>query len=316
MADRPAVLVIAGPTASGKSGLALALAERFDGTIVNADSMQLYRELAVLSARPDAASLARAPHRLYGVLDAAERCSAARWRVLAVQAIDEALAAGRLPILVGGTGLYLRALMTGLADIPPVPEAIRAALTRRLAATGAPALHAELARGDPETAARLEPNDRQRIIRALGVLEATGRPLSTWLAAGPKGRGDGRYRYLAYVLDPPRAALYAAADARLAAMVGAGALDEVAALIARRLDPDLPAMQAIGVREIARHLAGRCDLPTALAAAQQATRRYAKRQLTWFRNQMPEATRLSIESPIEQFLERFFHEIFAKICRL
>jgi tRNA dimethylallyltransferase len=312
----PAVVVIAGPTASGKSGLALALAERLEGTVVNADSMQLYRELAVLSARPDAASFARAPHRLYGVLDAAERCSAVRWRAMAEAAIDEAHAAGHLPILIGGTGLYLKALMTGLADIPPVPEPTRAALAKRLGALGAPALHAELAALDPPTAARLEPNDRQRILRALGVLQATGRPLSDWLATEPAAPGPGRRRYLAYVLDPPRSALYAATDARLAAMVEAGALDEVAALLARGLDPGLPAMKAIGVPEFGRHLAGKCDLATALAAAQQATRRYAKRQLTWFRNQLPEASRL-VENPNgEQFMERFFHEIFAKICRL
>ncbi len=311
-----AVLVVAGPTASGKSGLALAVAERFDGTLVNADSMQLYRELAVLTARPDAASFARAPHRLYGALDAAERCSAARWRAMAERAIDEALAAGRLPILVGGTGLYLRALMTGLADVPPVPEPIRAVLAKRLAIVGAPVMHAELALGDPATAARLEPNDRQRILRALGVLEATGRPLSAWLATAPLADGGRRYRYLAYVLDPPRPALYAACDARLAAMLEAGVLAEVATLLARKLDPGLPAMKAIGLPEFARYLAGRCDLASALAAAQQATRRYAKRQVTWFRNQLPDAIRIHDDPKSEQFLERFFQEIFSKICRL
>jgi tRNA dimethylallyltransferase len=308
-----AVLVLAGPTASGKSALALAIAERFHGTVVNADSMQLYAELAVLTAQPDATSLARAPHRLYGVLDAAERCSAARWRAMAEREIDAARAAGRLPIVVGGTGLYLRALMQGLADVPPVPEPIRAALGRRLAAAGARALHAELAAIDPATAARLAPNDRQRILRALGVLEATGRPLSEWLASASVAAGP-PYRFHPYVLDPPRPALYAAIDARLAAMAEAGAIEEVRALLARGLDPGLPAMKAIGVREFGDFLAGRCALSAAVAAAQQASRRYAKRQLTWFRNQLPEANRLAGTLTNEQFLERFFHEIFSKIC--
>jgi len=308
------VLVLAGPTASGKSALALAAAERAQGTLVNADSIQLYRDLAVLTARPDAASLARVPHRLYGTLDASERCSAGRWRGLAEHEIDAAHAAGRLPILVGGTGLYLRALMRGLADVPPVPEALRQALEARLAAAGAPALHAELAAADPATAARLAPNDRQRILRALGVLEATGRRLSDWLGDAPTASPAPRYRFLAFVLAPPRAELYAAIDRRLAHMAEAGALEEVRRLLDRKLDPGLPAMKAIGVQEFGRFLAGRTSLPAAIAAAQQASRRYAKRQTTWFRNQMPDASRLEGRAAGEQFLERFFHEIFSKIC--
>jgi tRNA dimethylallyltransferase len=194
-----------------------------------------------------------------------------------------------------------------------VPEPVRAALGRRLAAAGAPALHAELAAVDPATAARLAPNDRQRILRALGVLEATGKPLSDWLADQPTRPGP-HDRFHALVLDPARPALYAAIDARLAAMVEAGAVEEVRALLARGLDPGLPAMKAIGVREFGDFLAGRCDLPAAVAAAQQASRRYAKRQLTWFRNQLPDAPRLAGSVTDEQFLERFFHEIFSKIC--
>lgn len=306
-------LIIAGPTASGKSAVALTLAERLGGTLINADSMQLYRDLAVLTARPDAAALARAPHRLFGVLDAAEACSVGRWLALAEAEIEQAIAADRLPILAGGTGLYFRALMTGLAEIPPVPAALRDRLAARMRHEGAPALHAALAARDPATAARLAPNDGQRILRALAVEAATGRPLSAWLAAAAPSAAP-RRRYAAYLLDPPRPQLYAACDARLRAMVAAGALAEVEALLARGLEPALPAMKAIGVAEFARHLAGACSLEAAVVAAQQATRRYAKRQTTWFRHQMPEATRLPVDLESEKFSERFFPEIFSKFA--
>lgn len=305
----PDALIVAGPTASGKSAFALSIAERLDGTLINADSMQLYRDLAVLTARPDAAALARAPHRLFGSLDAADGCSVGRWLTLAETEIGKTIAAGRLPILVGGTGLYFRALTAGLAAIPPVPAAIRDALADRMRRDGAPAMHAALSDVDPATAARLAPRDGQRILRALAVEEATGRPLSAWLAVSGAAP---RYRYAAYLLDPPRAQLYAACDARLAAMMEAGALEEARALLARKLDPALPAMKAIGVAEIGRYLAGSGSLEAAVAAAQQATRRYAKRQTTWFRHQMPEATRLPIDLQIEKYSERFFPEIFSK----
>jgi tRNA dimethylallyltransferase len=306
---RPDALIVAGPTASGKSAFALAIAERLGGTLINADSMQLYRDLAILTARPDAAALARAPHRLFGSLDAADACSAGRWLTLAETEIAGTIAAGRLPILVGGTGLYFRALTAGLAAIPPVPAAIRDDLADRMRRDGAPAMHARLADVDPATAARLAPRDGQRIIRALAVEKATGRPLSAWLAASGAAP---RYRYAAYLLDPPRAELYAACDARLAAMMAAGAIEEARALLARKLDPALPAMKAIGVAEIGRYLAGSESLVATVAATQQATRRYAKRQTTWFRHQMPEATRLPIDLQIEKYSERFFPEIFSK----
>ncbi len=284
------VIVVGGPTASGKSALALDLAEALDGVVVNADSMQVYRDLSVLTARPGAADVARAPHRLYGVLDGAERCSAARWRGLAAAAIDAVLAAGRWPIVVGGTGLYLRALTAGLSAIPVVPAAVRTDAAALHKALGGAAFHRALAERDPAMAARLHPGDTQRLVRAWEVLAATGRSLADWQGDGVAGRPGG-LAFDAIVLTPPRAALYAACDRRFAAMVERGAVDEARALLARRLDPRLPVMKALGVRELARYLAGEGDLETAVGAAQQATRRYAKRQLTWFRNQVLAADR-------------------------
>ncbi|HTZ37125.1 MAG TPA: tRNA (adenosine(37)-N6)-dimethylallyltransferase MiaA [Stellaceae bacterium] len=283
MSQEPVVIVVTGPTASGKSALALALAEHYGGIVINADSQQLYRDLRVLTARPDAAAEARAPHRLYGFLDAAERGSAARWRGLATAEIDAALAAGRLPIVVGGTGLYLRALMRGLAPIPDIPAAVRAEAAALYEALGGSGFRARLAALDPATAARLPPGDRTRLTRAFEVVRATGVPIGAWQdrAAGPA-----RYRFATLLIAPPRDALYAACDARFAAMVAAGGLAEAAALRARRLDPGLPAMKAVGVPELMRHLAGEITLAEAVAAAQQATRRYAKRQTTWFRHQI------------------------------
>ena len=278
------VLVIAGPTASGKSGLALAIAERVGGAIINADALQVYRELAILTARPDAAELARAPHHLYGVLAADDACSAARWRGLALAAI--AASAPRLPIVVGGTGLYLRALLRGLAQLPAIPAAVRAAATARRAALGPEAFHREVAARDPVAGARLPIGDRQRLIRAWEVFEATGRPWSDWIGA-PDEPPPAGLAFRVMVVAPPRPALYQAIDRRLAAMVERGALDEVRAVM--DLDPALPIHKALGLRELAAHLRGETALAPALAAAQQATRNYAKRQMTWMRHQLPEA---------------------------
>jgi tRNA dimethylallyltransferase len=279
------VLIVAGPTASGKSALALAVAREFDGVVINADSMQVYRELRILSARPSAEDEARAPHRLYGVLSAAERCSAGRWREMALAEFAAAGDAGRLAIVCGGTGLYLKALTEGLSPMPDVPAVIRAGLQERLKAEGAAALHAELAVRDPVIAARLGPGDSQRILRALEVLEATGESLADW-QAGPADGPPANLDFTTLLLAPPRERLYAACDARLAAMLEEGALDEVRQLYAMHLDPSLPAMKAVGVREFGEYLAENCDLQAALAAARQATRRYAKRQMTWFRHQI------------------------------
>ncbi len=273
------LILIGGPTASGKSALALALAEAFDGTVINADSMQVYRDLRLLTSRPEPADEARAPHRLYGVLDAADPCSAARWATLAEAEIVAAAAQRRLPILVGGTGLYFRALLDGLAAVPPIPADIRAEARRLHRVLGGAGLRAALAARDPVGASRLAPGDTQRLIRAYEVVAATGRPL-------PIGRGRRptvpRYSQVAkLILLPPREQLYAACDARFAAMVASGALDEVRALLARRLDPGLPAMKAVGVPELARHLAGEIGLDEAVAsgAAGDATLRQAPSHL-------------------------------------
>ncbi|MGE0253185.1 MAG: tRNA (adenosine(37)-N6)-dimethylallyltransferase MiaA [Alphaproteobacteria bacterium] len=303
------VIVVAGPTASGKSALALALARRLGGVVINADALQVYRDLRIVTARPTPEDEALAPHRLYGILDASEVCSAGRWRTLALAEIARARAAGLRPIVVGGTGLYVEALVRGLADIPPVPAAIRAGVRARLADLGPATLHAALAADDPETAATLRPSDPQRLARAWEVLEATGRPLAAWWAEAKAAVTE---RFDIVALEPPREALYATCDTRFAAMVAAGALAEVRALVARSLPPDAPALKAVGVAELARHIAGRCDLPEAVAAARQATRRLAKRQLTWFRHRLPRegetAIRLSLKYSVVDS-----DEIFSKI---
>lgn len=295
------LLIIAGPTGSGKSALALSVAEAFDGVIINADSQQVYRELRILTARPDAGDLARAPHRLYGVVPAQASFSVAQWRRLARAEIAGAHAAGRLPIVVGGTGMYLHALEHGLAAVPPVPADIHAEGEALLASAGAAGLHAALARLDPAMAARLAPADRQRMLRAYGVIRATGRSLAAWHAEAAPPADMAGLRLLRLLVLRPRPALRAACDDRFAAMMRAGALDEVAALLACGLDPALPAMKAVGVRPLAAHLAGAMPLATAVAQAQADTRRYLKRQLTWFRHRMlPD---LVLETQYSEFLE-------------
>jgi tRNA dimethylallyltransferase len=293
------VVIIAGPTASGKSALALDLAEHYGGAIINADSLQTYRDLRILTARPDAAAEARAPHRLYGFLDAAQRGSVARWRERAVHEIATAIAAARLPILVGGTGLYLRALLEGLAPVPDIPPDVRdeaASLYRELGGAG---FRDRLAGLDPDAAARFPPGDRTRLTRAYEVVRTTGTPIGEWqrrpAAAAP-------YRFATLLLTPPRDRLYAACDARFMAMIAAGGLDEARALMARGLDPGLPAMKAVGLPELMRHLRGELALADAVVAAQQSTRRYAKRQLTWFRHQLGADL---IDN--EQYSESFLH---------
>lgn len=281
------LVAIVGPTASGKSALAALLAAELGGTVINADSMQIYRDLPVLTAQPGAEERALAPHRLYGVLDAAERCSVARWLELAATAIDAVRAEGRLPILVGGTGLYVHALLEGLADVPPVPEAVAVEARRRAAAEGCASLHAELQVLDPAAFLRLHAGDTQRVVRAWEVATATGRPLSAWQAEHPPLRLlPEETAAHAFVLMPDKPPLYAACDRRLEAMLEQGAIEEVAALMARQLGSDLPAMKAQGVPELAAYLAGRMSRAEALAAAQRETRRYAKRQLTWFRHRL------------------------------
>ena len=319
MSAKPPIVVIAGPTASGKSRLALDIAgalrksgaAAIEVEIVNADASQVYRELAIVTARPGADALAAVPHHLCGILSATERCSAGRWRSLALDAIADIHRRGGLPIVVGGTGLYLRALLRGLAAIPPVPEAVRAAVAARMEALGPAALHRELVERDPESANRLAPADRQRICRALEVLEATGRPIGDWrreVAGDPPA-----FDVLAFVLDPPREDLRAACRARFRAMVEAGALVEVRALLALGLPAEAPALKALGVRELAAHLAGAIDLETAIERAVAATSQYAKRQQTWFRHQLPEGIRLPAGPGYAQYSERIFQETCTNI---
>lgn len=279
------VILIGGPTASGKSALALAIAERFDGTVINADSMQVYRDLEIVTARPRATALAKAPHRLYGVLGATEPCSAGRWREMALAEIGAAADAGRLPVLVGGTGLYLRALTTGLHRLPAVPHAVRDELNERLAAEGPEALHRELAARDPETASRLAPGDRQRIVRALEVLAHTGRGLSAWQSGETDGAPEG-LRFLTLLAMPPRDALYAACDGRFLEMLEDGAEAEVARFLGTAPETGCPLAKAVGVQAIAAYLAGEIPRDRMIERGQRDTRRYAKRQVTWFRHQI------------------------------
>ena len=281
---RPPLALIAGPTASGKSALALALAEREDGIVINADSAQSYGDLPVLSAAPTEADRSRAQHRLYGIRDGADPCSAADWAALAKGEVERAHQLGKLPILVGGTGLYLRTLLDGIAPVPPIDPEIR----RRVRSSAIADNLSELERLDPEAAANLHPTDTTRIARALEVVHSTERTLKDWQAERHGGiAGDVALRPL--ILLPPREWLFARCDARFAAMVDQGAIAEVKRLLARELDSNFPVMRAIGVREIAAFLGGETNREAMVAAGQQATRRYAKRQYTWFAHQPPAA---------------------------
>jgi tRNA dimethylallyltransferase len=291
---KPTAILIAGSTASGKSALALTLAEKFGGTIVNADSMQVYRDLRVITARPTPAEEARVPHRLYGHVDAGENYSVGRWCRDVGVALNEIVAQGRVPILVGGTGLYFKALTTGLAAVPPIPAEIRGQVRARMASEGAAALHGELANLDPVTAPRLMVNDRSRIARALEVVLATGRSLTDWHREGMPALVDSAQAAKIF-LTCERKQLVARIETRFASMLKAGALDEVRALERHKLDPLLPAMKAHGVPWLIRHLNGEISLDEAAAGAVMDTRRYAKRQLTWFRNQMKDWPRASPE---------------------
>ena len=312
--DAQSVIVIAGPTASGKSALTQRVAERVGGTIINADSMQVYRELRVLTARPTSDDEARIPHRLYGVLSAQEPCSAGRWCAWAHEAIATALADGNRPIVVGGSGLYLRALIDGIAPIPAIPGRTRAEAQARYASMGASAFHAELAELDPAAGARLHPCDRQRVTRAWEVLRATSRPLNEWQAETHASAPPMRFSLV--VVSPPRSELYRQCDDRFRRMVDGGALDEVHALRAQGLDPALPAMRAVGVRELARHIEGDIKLDRAIQLAQQATRQLAKRQTTWLRHQWPKCASGNIASSTwiyAQYSIKFKHEILNNI---
>jgi tRNA dimethylallyltransferase len=280
-------ILIAGPTASGKSALALGLAQMRGGVIVNADSMQVYGDLRLITARPTPAHEACAPHVLYGHVDAAERYSVGAWRLDASAALAAAARDGRPAIVVGGTGLYFEALTKGLAAVPPIQEDIRAPIRARLAAEGSIALHAELARRDPVMAQRLMPGDSSRIARALEVVLTTGRSLADWHRDGMPPVVDPSHAIKVF-LNPDRTALALRIETRFAAMLAAGALDEVRGLAARGLDPALPAMKAHGVPWLIRHLKGEITLDEAREGGVRDTWRYTKRQATWFRNRMPD----------------------------
>ena len=281
----PSIILIAGPTGSGKSALALTLVRRHGGTVINADSMQGDRDLRIITARPTPEEEAAAPHRLYGHVDAAENYSVGRWCNDAAAALAEVGAGPAL--IVGGTGLYFNALTRGIAKMPPIPAAIREDVRGRLAGEGAAALHAELARRDPEAAARLKSNDRARVTRALEVILATGRSILDWQRTNMPAAVD-LARCAKVFLMPERDELNRRIDARFDAMMVAGALDEVRALAGRKLDPSLPAMKAHGVPWLIRYLDGAIRLADAVAHAKLETRQYTKRQATWFRNQLPQ----------------------------
>ena len=280
-------VLIAGPTASGKSALAVELAQKAGGVVINADSMQVYRDLRIITARPTLEEEALVPHRLYGHVDASVNYSAGAWVADAGTMLAEARAQNRLAVLVGGTGLYFKALTRGLSAVPPIPPEIREGVRARLERDGVEALHAQLARRDPASAQRLKPRDRTRITRALEVVEATGRSLIDWHRQGlPPLLPPGTFRAL--FLAPDREALYARIDARFGAMLEVGALEEVAHLAARKLDSLLPAMKAHGVPALIRHVRGELALAEAATIGRADTRHYAKRQFTWFRHQLPE----------------------------
>lgn len=301
------VLLITGPTASGKSGLALKVAEELDGVVINADSMQVYKDLRILTARPSTDDEARVPHRLYGYRDGAEACTAADWAVGAAQEINTAWEAGLLPIVAGGTGLYIKALMDGIAAIPDIPDSVRQAGRRIRIEEGIEVLYQSLKEKDPEGAAKLRPKDRQRVLRAWEVVEATGTPLHVWQEKPVTPLLPGA-KFFSVLFQPPRETLYAACDARFEAMLEAGALEEVKTLIQRDLYPTLPVMKALGVPELAKFLAAETTKEEAVTKVQQHTRNYAKRQTTWFRTQFTASETLP-----EQYSESLFQITFPKI---
>jgi len=291
-------VLIAGPTASGKSALAVELARRFGGVVVNADSMQAYRDLQVITARPMPEEMGEVPHHLYGHVDGAVNHSAAAYAAEVGALLQELAGQGALPVLVGGTGLYFKALTEGLSDIPPVPDEVRIAFRSRAERSDTTELHAELASRDPEMAARLRPSDRLRVMRALEVFEATGRSLATFQGSRRPGPLAGQ-ELLKLFLAPERELVRARIDARFDVMMDQGALDEVAALRERRLDPLLPVMRAHGVPGLIAHLDGRLSLDEAVARGKADTRAYAKRQVTWFRHQMEGWTAVAPEAALD-----------------
>ena len=303
----PPLLILAGPTASGKSRLAVEVAERLNGVVINADSMQVYREMRIITARPTSADEDRVPHRLYGILSAKKPCSAGAWREMATREIAIACDLGKLPIVVGGTGLYFKALLGGITEIPKVSPDIRKQVLLHRDRIGSKAFHKELAQVDPEAAGRLPENDTQRLTRAYEVYVATGVPLSEWHKNAPVSEPL-KAKVQILVLEPPRKELYATCEQRFDMMLANGALNEVRNLMRLDLDPSLPAMKALGVRELLSHIKGEISLLQATEDAKRATRNYAKRQMTWFRNQNGK-----IEYLFAQYSERLLKEMLSKI---
>ncbi len=289
---RTEIIVIGGPTASGKSKLALDMAEERNGVVINADSMQVYEEIPILTAQPSTAEQGHIPHLLYGFLPAREKCTVARWLKAAKPAIDDCLKEARTPIIVGGTGMYLKSLIEGMAAVPEIAENIRVQARQLLEKMGSEQFHGMLKERDPDTAIKLHPSDKQRLLRAWEVIEQTQRPLHEWQAKSHI-RLYPEEQFRCYVTETDREMLYQRCDARLLEMVEDGALEEVRALMHQELDPTLPAMKALGVPELMSHLKGEASLEEAISMAQQSTRNFAKRQLTWFRNQFPDWQQLA-----------------------
>lgn len=299
-------ILLAGPTASGKSALALDLAQHLDGVIINADSMQVYKDLNILTARPSAADEARIPHELYGTVDGAERYSVGRWLADLYQAVEDTRAKGKWPIIVGGTGFYLNAAEQGISAIPDIPEGARAAATALHTERGGQAALDKLHELDPVIAKRLEAGDSQRLVRALEVVMHTGKPLSYWQSRPREGGLSGRAIKIAHI--PERGDVYERIDNRFAAMVDGGGLAEVDALLGRHLAPDLPVMKALGVAALAALLRGEIDKETAIYQASRDTRHYAKRQMTWLRNNF-----ISNYENNETYSHQLHQKIFSKI---
>lgn len=305
--SRYRAILIAGPTASGKSAAAIALAEKLGGTIINADSMQVYSDLCVLTARPSPRDETRAPHALYGFVPASERYSVGRWLEDADRALAGAEVAGRMPIFTGGTGLYFKALLEGLSPVPEIPEEVRRRWSGLARDASPPELHAMLMQADPEMARMLRPSDPQRILRALEVMEATGRSLAEWQRQS--GRGLlGEQETIRLFVAPDRDRLAARIAKRFEGMIAAGALEEVRALMEQKLDPALPAMRAHGVAALTDCLEGRITLEEASGRVVTETRRYAKRQMTWARRNM-----MSWNWIVAQDSESLLHKIFSVV---
>lgn len=307
--NRKPVIVIGGPTASGKSSLALRVAEEFGGEIVNADSMQIYRDLRVLTARPRSEDTVGIPHHLYGDLGMDERCSAGQWRARALETIGDIHGRDALPIVVGGTGLYLRALLTGLHRMPSVPAVVREELNVRLQARGPSVLHAELTACDPETAAGLNAADGQRIVRALEIFNHTGRGLKSW-QSGESEAAPAGLRFFTVVMLPPRDTLYGAINERYARMIDNGGIEEVREMLARLPESDFPLLKAVGVSPIRAFLDGEIDRNRLVELGRRDTRRYAKRQMTWFRRQI--ISEITIE---KKYSENLIPDIFSEISK-